>query len=63
MLCVSIYQLTVLPQTALLSNVLCIDSYGYLSQSGTVSALFEVGLIKSLKGGGGVYRGRIFMEK
>ena len=32
------------PQTALLCNTLYTDSYGYLSQSGTVSALFEVGL-------------------
>ena len=37
--------ITVVPQTALLSNVLYIASYAYLSQSGTVSALFEVGLI------------------
>ena len=34
----------VLPQTALLYIVLCIDSYGYLSKSGTVSVMFEVGL-------------------
>ena len=35
---------TVLPQTALLSDILSTDSYGYLSQSGTVMSLFEVEL-------------------
>ena len=40
---------TVLSLTALTFNVLYIDSYGYLSKSGTVSALFEVGLNTFIK--------------
>ena len=33
---------SVLPQTDLLSNIVSTDYYGYLSQSGKVSALFEM---------------------